>query len=129
MRRFIPFFAVAVLAISFGFIAGWIWASIQIADSVDRIVAMSWGDGRGGPSYYGAQVYLEPVTSGYSVKARVLIGRGDGYFHNCGVLGTAQTDSAAVAKWGTIDWREDGLHIGSGANHFFLPRAELESHR
>mgnify|MGYP001305539172 CR=1 FL=1 len=40
-----------------------------------------------------------------------------------------QTDSEAVTRWGTIDWREDGLHIGSGTNEYFLARAKIESHR
>ena len=90
---------------------------------------MSWGDGKYGLSFYGAHVYLEPQSSGYSVRARVHIGRGNDYYHDCGTLGTVQTDAEAVARWGAIQWREDGLHIGSGTNHYFLARAEMESHR
>ena len=90
---------------------------------------MSWGDGKYGSAFYGAHVYLEPTSNGYSVQARVYIGRGNDYFHDCGELGTAQSDSEAVTKWGKIDWREDGLHIGNSTNEFFLPRAKLESYR
>ena len=129
MRRFVPFFAVAVVALLVGFIVGWIRASSVGATRLERVVAMSWGNGKYGPSFYGAHVYLEPASSGYSVRARVYIGRGNDYFHDCGELGTAQTDSEAVARWGTIDWREDGLHIGSGTNQYFLARAKIESHR
>ena len=129
MRRFVPFFAVAVVALLVGFVVGWIRASSVSATRLERVVAMSWGDGKYGPSFYGAHVYLEPQSGGYSVRARVYIGRGNDYFHDCGELGTVQTDSEAVARWGTINWREDGLHIGSGTNHYFLARAKMESHR
>jgi hypothetical protein len=60
---------------------------------------------------------------------RAFTSDGNDYFHDCGELGTVQTDSEAVAGWGTIDWREDGLHIGSGTNRYFLARAKMESHR
>jgi hypothetical protein len=90
---------------------------------------MSWGDGTYGPAFYGAYVYLEPITTGYSVQARVYIGRGNDYFHDCGQLGTVQTAPEAVAQWGEISWREDGLHIGTGTNAYFLARSILEEHR
>ena len=99
---------------------------------MQRVVAMSWGDGKCGPAFYGAHVYLEPQASGYSVQARVYIGRSTGFlthFHDCGELGRVRTDAEAVARWGKIEWREDGLHIGTGTNHFFMPRARLERHR
>jgi hypothetical protein len=129
MRRLVPFLAVAVVAILVGFVVGWVRASSLNATRLDRVIALRWGDGKYGPSFYGAHVYLEPVNNGYTVRARVYIGRGNNYFHDCGVLGTVQTDSEAVAKWGAIDWRVDGLHIGNGTNHFFLAKAKMESHR
>jgi hypothetical protein len=129
MRRFIPFFVVAVAALLIGFVIGWIRAYSVCATRLERVVAISWGDGKFGSSFYGVHVYLEPVSSGYSVRARVYIGRGNNYFHDCGELGTVQTDSEAVARWGTINWREDGLYIGSGTNEYFLARAKMESHR
>lgn len=129
MRRLVPYFAVAGAALLIGFIVGWLRASSVSATRLERVVAMSWGDGKFGPAFYGAHVYLEPASSGYSVRARVYVGRGNDYFHDCGELGTVQTDAEAVARWGAIDWREDGLHIGRGTNHFCLPRAKMESHR
>lgn len=129
MRRFAPLFVVAAVALLVGFVVGWIQATTQSATRLERVVAVSWGDGKYGPAFYGAHVYLEPQNGGYSVRARVYIGRGNVYFHDCGELGTVQTDAEAVAQWGTIEWREDGLHIGSGANHYFLARGEIESHR
>lgn len=129
MRRFVPFFILALVILLVGFVAGWVQGTSVSATRLERVVAMGWGDGKYGPSFYGAHVYLQPASSGYSVRARVYIGRGNDYFHECGELGMVQTDSEAVARWGTIAWRKDGLHIGSGTNEYFLPKATLESHR
>lgn len=121
MRRFF-FFAAAIVMLLIGFVVGWFQASSVSATKLERVVAINWGDGKYGPSFYGAHVYLEPVSSGYSVRARVYIGRGNDYFHECGELGTVQVDSEAVARWGTIAWREDGLHIGSGTDEYTFYR-------
>jgi hypothetical protein len=142
MRPFARFFTVAVVALLIGLIdggivgyfVGWERGSSEGQRQLNQIVAMKWGDSsKYGPALYGAHVYLEPAgAGGYSVRARVHIGRGDGrvdYFHDCGELGTVQYDYEAVARWGTIDWRADGLHIGTGTNEYFLERAKIESHR
>jgi hypothetical protein len=129
MKRFVPFFIIGVVALLVGYLVGAVVEGNASRKELGRLVAVSWGDGKYGPAFYGAHVYLEPVTSGYSVRARVYVGRGNDYFHDCGELGRVQTDAEAVARWGTIEWREDGLHIGRGTNHYFLPKAKLESHR
>jgi hypothetical protein len=129
MRRLTLPAVLIALALLIGLVVGWLCAHTVSATRLDRVVAMSWGDGKYGPAFYGAHVYLEPTSGGYSVRARVEVGRGNGYFHDCGELGTARTDAEAVARWGTIEWRGDGLHIGSGTNESFLPRTTLESHR
>jgi len=92
---------------------------------MERVVAVAWGDGRYGEAFYGARVYLEPATVGYSVHAKVSIGRGDGYSFDCGIIGTAADDAAAVRRWGKIEFYPDGLHIGG----YFLPREQMEAHR
>jgi hypothetical protein len=129
VKRVLQTSAVAGLALLAGFVVSWVWASSNNATRINHIVAMSWGDGKYGPGFYGAHVYLEPAANGYSVCARVYIGRGNNYFHDCGELGKVQSDSEAVARWGNIRWHEDGLHIGSETNEYFLARAKLESHR
>jgi hypothetical protein len=140
MRRYILFFAFAAFALLVGFIVGWWQASNVSSTRLQQVVAMSWGNCRNEtsfykqpvffePWFYGAHVYLEPMSSGYSVRARVYITRDCDYFHDCGELGVVRTPAEAVARWGAIDWREDGLHIGRGENQYFLPRAELEHHR
>ena len=132
MKRFALLLAVALVSLLVGFGVGWIATQIDSAAQMQRVVAMSWGDGKCAPSFYGAHVYLEPQASGYSVQARVYIGRSTGlltYCHVCGELGRVRTDAEAVARWGKIEWREDGLHIGTDTNQFFMPRARLERHR
>jgi hypothetical protein len=129
MKRISLFLIIALAALVIGFIAGWLQADSVNARNLDRVVAIKWGDGKYGPSFYGAHVYLEPMSDGYSVRARVYLGRGNGYFHDCGELGVVRTEAEAVLRWGEIDWREDGLHIGSGSSEYFLARTQLENHR
>lgn len=112
------------------FLLGWLLAANKGEQQMERLVAVSWGDGKYGKAFYGAYVFLRPVTGGgYYVMARVQIGRGNPMFHDCDALGYVADPKEAVAKWGKIDWQEDGLHIGTGTNAYFLPRAKLESHR
>jgi len=121
--------AVLAFATLIAFCIGWVVAAMHFSRRVDRIVAMSWGDGTYRPAFYGAEVYLVPLDSGYSVRALVHIGRANDLAHDCGEIGRAQSDTEAVARWGVIAWHEDGLHIGSGTNEFFFERAKLEHHR
>jgi hypothetical protein len=102
---------------------------VRDAPDVSKLLAVSWGDGKYGKAFYGAFAYLKPVAGGQAVKAQVQIGRGNPMFHECGEIGRAATAEEALAKWGKIDWQDDGLHIGTGTNAYFLPRAKLESHR
>jgi hypothetical protein len=115
----------AALLAAAAFSAGWMLASRAGERRLDRVVAMQWGPGKYGEAFYGAHVFLEPAAGGYSVRARVYIGRGNDYFHDCGELGRAASDLEAVRKWGRIEFRPDGVHIGD----YFLPRARLEAHR
>ena len=86
---------------------------------------MSWGGGKYGKAFYGAQVYVEPAESRFKVRARILIGHGNNMFQDCGVLGEEESFEKAVEKWGQIEWRADGLHIGS----YFAPQSQIEAHR
>ena len=129
MNKLTPLLGVAAITAIIGFGMGWVIASAKSKTRLERVVAMSWGDGKYGAAFYGAHVYLEPQASGYSVQARVYLGRDNDSFHNCGELGKVATDSDAVARWGKIDWRADGLYIGTGTNHYFLAREQLENHR
>lgn len=128
MYKLTLFYIVVIAAGTAGFCAGWIAANNRNETQLNRVVAMSWAGGLE-DAFYGAHVYLEPLAVGFSVRARVQIGRGNPMFHDCGELGKVETTSEAVARWGRIDWREDGLHIGRGTNHYFLSKGRLESHR
>ena len=77
MKRFVPYLTVAAVALVVGLAIGWVWASSVSEARLDRVVAMSWGDGKYKSSFYGAHVYLEPAADGYAVRARVYIGRGN----------------------------------------------------
>lgn len=122
----------ALIVVASTMLGGWlVWSAANVSKCIDtdQIVAVSWGDGKYGPAFYGAFVYLEPISGGVSVRGRVFIGRGNNYFHELGELGRAPSPGEAVATWGLIRWAPEGLYIGSGDRPFFFPRAKLESHR
>lgn len=98
--------------------------------AVHRAVTISWGDGRHGPAFYGAHIYAVPDGEVLSVRARVDIGRGSNYWHDCGEMGRVASHEQAVAQFGTVSWAASELRIGSGgAKDYSLARAKLESHR
>jgi hypothetical protein len=112
-----------------GVVVGW-FLPRNTTEITQRVIAASWGDGKYGPSFYGAQVVLEPVNTGYSVKGRVWIGPGNPYLHDCGELGRVANYQEAVEKWSKITWKEEGLYIGTGGpDDYFLARKKMESHR
>jgi hypothetical protein len=127
MRRLLPIVLLALAIIP---------SACSLADregirDPSRQIAFLWGDSRQyGPAFYGAQVYYQPQNGGVAVKARVWIGRGNDYFQDLGVIGRASSPEDAVGKFGTVVFRDDGLHIGSpGHDAVFVPRNELEAHR
>ena len=103
--RRIIYAAILVLAcLALVYMVGWVVFSFRIQTELDRLVAVSWGDGEGEQlkAHYGAYVFLVPEGGDYSVRAKVYIGRGNGYYHDCGEIGRAKNDVEAVEKWGTI---------------------------
>src|SRR4051794_3782576 len=92
--------AAALLAV--GFVAGWLAAGAFTEGADGRTIAMSWGDGKYGKDFYGAQVYVVPGRGGLSVRARVLIGPGNDYQHDCGEIGRAANLPEAVERWGKV---------------------------
>jgi hypothetical protein len=110
--------------------SGWVLSGIMGERAIDRTIAMSWGDSKYGKEFYGAQVYLVPVGSEYSVHARVFISPGGGYYHDFEEIGRAKTVKEAVERWGKITWWPEGLDIGDpAAGGIHYPRHRLESHR
>ena len=126
-KRRWEFKRVALLTVVVLFL-GWQAANYLVTETRERVVAVGWGDSRYGKSIYKALVFLEPVGNAFVVKARVEIA-GPNYWHDCGELGRPTNAVEAAANWGQIQFLPDGLHIGTGTNAYFLPRAKLESHR
>ncbi|HYV49517.1 MAG TPA: hypothetical protein VFA20_31880 [Myxococcaceae bacterium] len=120
---------IALAAVPAAFLAGLGLTYRAEAAPAGRTVAMSWGDGRYGPAFYGAHVYVdEGEGPALPVRAVVYIhrpGRFMYYVHDCGEIGRAKDWPEAVAKFGTIQWSPEGLRIGD----YFLPRGQLENHR
>ena len=129
MHRPLTLFVVALLTGIVGFVAGWGAVAAANAKRAGRVVAVSWGDSAHAKAFYGAFVHLRQKSDHYSVRARVYLGRDGEDFYECGELGRVKTPAEAVASWGTIEWKPDGLQIGGGTNRYFLPRGELEKQR
>ena len=126
MHRPATLIIIALLAGLVGFVAGWGAIAAQSSKRAGRVVTVSWGDAPHARAHYGAFVYLRQRPEGYSVRARVYLGRDGMAFHDCGELGTVATPAEAVDRWGNVEWQSDGVQIGSGTNRVFVSRAELE---
>jgi len=74
-----------------------------------------------------ASVVAEPRTNGYAVTVELERKESRGTGHRTFDLGHVASFEEATKKWGFIDWREDGLHVGRDSNEFFMPQKELET--
>ena len=126
MHRPATLIIIALLAGLVGFVAGWGAIASQSSKRAGRVVTVRWGDASHAKAYYGAFVYLRQRPEGYAVRARVYLGRDGIAFHDCGEIGVVATPAEAVDRWGNVDWRPDGVQIGSGTNRFFVSKAQLE---
>ncbi len=67
---------VAFLALAIGFSLGYVvhWGTTRDreSDAIQRVVAKSWGDGKYGKAFYGAEVYVLPATGGVVVREQGL---------------------------------------------------------
>jgi len=129
MTRKILLLAGALLLMALAYFVGQSVANSAAEKNKSRLVALSWGDGRYGPAFYGAYVFLVPTDDGFSVQAQLKIGRDNFMYRECGELGRVRTTEEAVARWGNIEWKTDGLHIGRGSDEYFLSQKEVENHR
>jgi hypothetical protein len=120
MHRPLTLFIVALLTGIVGFVAGWGAVTAKSAKRAGRVVAVSWGDAPQARAFYGAFVYLRQKGDEFSVRGRVYLGR-EGAFYDCGELGKVKTPVEAVERWGTIEWKPDGVQIGG----LFVTKADL----
>ena len=121
MHRPLTLFIIALLTGIVGFAAGWGAVASKSAKRAGRVVAVSWGDAPHAQAFYGAFVYLRQKGDEYAVRGRVYLGREGGRFYDCGELGTVKTPAEAVQRWGTIEWKPDGVQIGG----LFVAKAAL----
>lgn len=105
----------------------------RVATRLDKLVAVSWGDGKFGQALYGAYVFYEEKDGQLVVKLSVRIDRGSfwgQYAHDVRTLGIVKDPVEAVTRWGALSWSDQGLRVGSPSGPTYLfPRAELEQHR
>src|SRR5262245_35236098 len=88
-----------------GAVAGWTCCVLFGDHSDSSVIAMSWGDGKYGKQFYGAQVYVVPEGGVFGVRARVFIGGpGSDYYHECGEIGRAKSVEDAIDRFGKIHW-------------------------
>lgn len=117
-------------AFGFGVVAGGMRERERAAAHLDDTIAIAWGDGRHGKAFYGMRVFVEPSAAGLSVRGEVRIGPGNSMRHDAGEIGVVSSRAEAVARFGTITWREHGVHVGApGRDEYVLERSRIESHR
>ena len=92
-----------------------------------RAIAIAYDDTVDRQGWAKAEVYMQRNSYGRAVWLKVDFERhGKPSVYGKRTLGYAESQAEAINKWGRIDWRTDGLHIGSSSNSFILPRAELD---
>ncbi len=122
-RGFVAVFVTVSAAL--GFVAGALWSSHGGESRDARVVAVAWGDSKYGHAFYGAVVSVDNERGAGAVRAVVHIGRGSSYIRDLGELGRVASVEEAVQRFGRVEFRDDGLHLGD----YFLAREELEKHR
>jgi hypothetical protein len=103
-----------------------------------RTLVLAWGDrlNEDGTvavkAMYGAHALVTPDADGFSVSARIYIGRPDAlasYQMDCGVIGHAQSLEEAHETWGKVTWLPDAVVFGDLATGFRVARSDFQRHR
>ncbi len=95
-------------------------------DYTDTLLAVKYVDGRYGPAFYGVEVTGREEGSRVAVYAKISINAlSDGYYHDCGRIGTAKSWPEARKRYGDIQWDGQGVSIGP----YRIERKEYENHR
>ena len=77
---------------------------------------------------YTAVVLIEKNETGYNVRCKVYIGNDDHY--EIFPLGPVKTKREAYKKWGSIEWTDKELVIGTSAvTPVIIKRSQIENHR
>ena len=112
-------------AIALGFAVGLCTSVIGDFRRVERAVALRWDDTQSNVAQAQAHVYLKPGSHKEEVKLAVYFGRDRRWTYGPRTLGWVRTREEAVVRWGQIEWRADGLYVGTGPNQFFVTRDHL----
>ena len=68
---------------------------------------------------------LTEAQGGYDAQLEFEVAYESGTGYSTRQLGKAASFDDALHRWGFMEWREDGLHVGRGTNEFFVPQSEF----
>jgi hypothetical protein len=114
-----------------GLVAGWGLTSASNSHRLSKVIAMQrtllvhrlYTN----PLPSVASVVVEQATNGLDVKIELEMTDPYSTGYRTIDIGHCASREEVIRKWGFMDWREDGLHVGRGSNEFFVPQMELES--
>ena len=112
-------------SLAFGYAVGLYTAVVRDFRRIERLVALRSDYTQTNGPQAQAIVYLQPGSDDKEVMMTLYFGRDRRWQYGARTLDWVQTREEAVVKWGQIEWRADGLHVGSGTNQFFLARREF----
>ena len=128
-KKWPEYLMIAVACLFIGYGTGAVITERKRLITFDKTISLQWsGKESYGGNPCGAHVYVVPHPKGYAVRARIYKSRILPISQDCGDIGYTSTPEEAAEKWAIIRWETDGLHIGTGTNAFFLPRAKIEPH-
>ena len=117
----------------FSFAAGWYFASRSATERHARTLAMvrtmvqahARNSTNTVPIPALASVMLTEAQGGYDAQLEFEVAYESGTGYSARELGKAASFEDALHRWGFMEWREDGLHVGRGTNEFFVPQSEF----
>lgn len=121
--RIFGWIAIIIVIAVAAFQAGMYFGKAQYEQS---LIAVKYIDGKYGPAFYCIEVIGKEKNSIIEIYARIHIGPpADGYYHDCGMIGTAADWTEARQNFGNILCPENGISIGP----YQLEHKQYENHR
>ena len=130
-KKLPEYILIALVCLMIGYGTGAVLTERKKMVTLEHSVTLRWSDGVFDDPPLGAHVFLEPHMDGKSVRLRVYIGRSQPQFYMPGRIGeidVVRTAEGAAEKWGQIEWRSDGLHVGVDGNRtrLIVPHGEIK---
>jgi hypothetical protein len=117
---------VAALTFALGFVACVCLTVIANSQRLEYAVAIRCDEMQSNAAQGQAHVYLKPGGDSKEVEVQLAVHFGRGWrIYGPRTLGWVRTKEEAVARWGQIEWRVDGLYVGTGTNQFLLTREQF----